>query len=276
MILVLPIRLTTGYESPALAGFPAVRTAAPDAIVTTPSSYLRYATWSYDPESGRWELLGGAPAGVDTLASTRRGVAGVNVAWRTRLNDAGYQLPWSPSQPPEDKAAWLFDAARKRWERMSDGPPSPQNLYEMTGLAYDSKRDRLLLHGGGQGRDELWELEIASRRWKKLDPAGDRPPTCTREAVYLPGEDVMLLYGPAPEARNTPALWAYVAAEERWRRVEIAPMTGIEAGARAGQNRAMVYDPTRDLVLLVLGTGGDQGRASVFALRYRHAEARFR
>lgn len=276
MILVLPIRLTTGYEPPALADFPAVRTAAPDAIVTTPSSYIRYATWSYDPESGRWQLLCGAPAGVDTLVTTRHGVVGVNVAWRTRLNDAGYQLPWSPSQPPEDKAAWLFEAAQKRWVRLSDGPPSPQNLYEMTALAYDPKRDRLLLHGAGRGRDELWELGFAARRWKNLEPAGDAPPSCLREAVYLPSEDVMLTYGPAPEARNTPALWAYVPAENRWRRVEIAPMTGIEAGARAGQNRALVYDPKRDLVLLVLGTGGDQGKASVFALRYRHAQARLK
>jgi hypothetical protein len=35
----------------------------------------------------------------------------------------------------------------------------------------------------------------------------------------------------------------------------------------------MVYDAKRDLVLLVLGTGGDEGKASVFAMRYSHAEA---
>jgi hypothetical protein len=144
----------------------------------------------------------------------------------------------------------------------------------MTGLAYDSKRDRILLHGAGQNRDELWTLELASRRWSKLEPSTP-PPACTREAVYLPQEDVLLLYGPSPEGRSTPALWAYPPTENAWRRVDIAPMTGIDAGSRAGQNRAMVYDPKRDLVLLVLGTGGDQGKTAVFALRYRHAQARF-
>jgi hypothetical protein len=275
MILALPIRLTTGYEPAALADFPAVRAAAPDAIATTPSSYLRYAAWSYDPATGRWEILGGAPAGVDTLVTTRHGVMGVNVSWRQRLNDAGYNLPWSPSQPPEDKAIWLLDASRKRWERLSEGQPSPQNLYEMTGLAYDSKRDRVLLHGAGQRRDELWSFEIAARRWKKLEPGGIRPPSATREAVYLPADDVALLYGPAPEDRNVPALWIYVCSEVAWRRADIPPMTGIDPRARAGQNRAMVYDSRRDLVLAVLGTGGDQGKAAVFALRYSHGKARF-
>jgi NAD(P)H-hydrate repair Nnr-like enzyme with NAD(P)H-hydrate epimerase domain len=36
-----------------------------------------------------------------------------------------------------------------------------------------------------------------------------------------------------------------------------------------------VYDPKRDLVLLVLGTGGDAGDTFVYAMRYRHAKALF-
>lgn len=44
----------------------------------------------------------------------------------------------------------------------------------------------------------------------------------------------------------------------------------IDPRNAARQNRAIVYDPKRELVLLVLGTGGDQGQASVCALRYRH------
>ena len=35
----------------------------------------------------------------------------------------------------------------------------------------------------------------------------------------------------------------------------------------------MVYDPKRGIVFLVLGGGGNEGKASVFALRYRHATA---
>jgi hypothetical protein len=47
----------------------------------------------------------------------------------------------------------------------------------------------------------------------------------------------------------------------------------VEPRQRASQNRAMVYDPRQDLVLLVLGSRGDAGPAIVFAMRYRREEA---
>ena len=148
--------------------------------------------------------------------------------------------------------------AAPRWERLgAPGDISPQNLYELTALVYDGKRNRLLLHGAGAKRDELWEFSIAARRWRNLNPKADpAAPPAMREAVYIPGQDVMLAYGGA--------LWAYLPGENAWRKLDIP-----EPAQRTGQNRAMVYDEARDLALLVLGAGGDDGRASVYALRYR-------
>ena len=192
MIMTRPIRLTTGYDPEGLRIFPTRLVAeyqgSRDALVSPPSSTVKDATWTYDPTTGQWELLGEAPIGVDTLVSTREGVMGVNINWPTRLNDAGYLLPWSPSQPPEDKAIFLLDVAHKRWQKLSEGQPSPQNLYEMSSLAYDSKRDQVILHGAGQRRDELWTFDIHSHRWKNMQPAvlnpqGAMPPVCAREAV---------------------------------------------------------------------------------------------
>ena len=97
---------------------------------------------------GTFELVGAAPEGLDTLLSTPHGVIGLNVNWPRRLNDAGYHLP-PAAQPPEDTALSLFDAKAGRWQRLGEKQPSPQNLYERTSLAYDSNRDRVLLHGGG-------------------------------------------------------------------------------------------------------------------------------
>jgi len=54
-------------------------------------------------------------------------------------------------------------------------------------------------------------------------------------------------------------LWEYSAAKNAWRRLAI-PFTST------GQNRAMVYDAKRDLVLLVLGV--NEGGAAVYGLRY--------
>jgi hypothetical protein len=277
MIMVHPIRLTTGYEPAALRAFPGEPRARPDARAKPPSSYVKNATWSFDPDSGQWELLGPAPPGLDTLVTARHGVLGVTVDWPSRLNDAGYLLPWSPDLPKQDNAVYRYSVARKQWERLGEPQASPQNLYELTTLAYDSRRDRLLLHGAGQARDELWAFDLKTNRWSPLKPtvagpAGSMPPVCNREAVCLPGPDVLLTFGPAREQRVAPALWAYAAGENQWRRVELAPPPGIEPRTAAGQNRALVYDSQHDLVLLVLGTSDDRGRASVYALRYRIAE----
>jgi hypothetical protein len=280
MIMVRPIRLTTGYSPACLRDFPGAPRAAGDARVRPPTSYVKYATWGFDPDSGRWEILGPAPAGLDTLVGTPHGVMGVNVDWPARLNDAGYLLPWGPDRPAEDTALFLFDAARKSWKRLGERQPSPQNLYELTTLAYDGKRDRVLLHGAGKDRDELWAFDLRTSRWQDLRPRVARParaapPVCNREGVYLPDQDVFLTYGPARERRDTAALWAYRGADNAWYQIALAAPPGIAPRIVAGQNRALVYDPKRDLVLLVVGVGGDQGKAQVYALRYRHAQARF-
>jgi hypothetical protein len=136
--MVHTIRLTTGYDPPALAGFSADRSVAADALLNPPSSYTRHITWSFDLATGRWELLGAAPLGLDTLVTTSHGVMGMNAHWPSRLNDAGYLLPYRPSQGGRDTAIYLFDARQSRWTRLDTSQPSPQNLYEMTSLAYDS------------------------------------------------------------------------------------------------------------------------------------------
>jgi hypothetical protein len=277
MIMVRTIRLTTGYAPEPLRAFPGAAESRPDAKAKPPSSYVKYATWSLDPDSGRWDILGPAPEGLDALVTTRHGVLGVNVDWPTRLNDAGYHLPWSPDQPPKDNAVFRFSAATRQWERLGTPQPSPQNLYETTSLVHDRKRDRLLLHGAGKNRKELWAFDLKTHQWTDLKPAvstpaGGAPPTCNREAVYLPAQDVMLTFGPAPGKRGGPALWAYLPVENAWHEVAMAPPPDIEPRTAAGQNRALVYDAKRDLVLLVLGTSGDRGRASVYALRYRHGQ----
>jgi hypothetical protein len=181
---------------------------------------------------------------------------GINVDWPARLNDAGYQLPWRAGIMAHDTAVSLFHAARRQWLRLDHPQPSPQNLYEMTALAYDTKRDRLILHGGGARRDELWTFDFASRRWVNRQPHGEAP-ACAREAVYLARHDLFLTLGTGQQ----PMLWSWSPAANEWRRLAIP----VPAN---GQNRAMVYDPKRDMLLLVAGTGGSSSDAAVYALRF--------
>ncbi|HUQ91366.1 MAG TPA: kelch repeat-containing protein [Bryobacteraceae bacterium] len=255
MIMARPIRLTSGYDPAPLRSYPSKKTTAPDAVVTQPSSYVKYATWSYNLRQRRWTILGPAPAGLDTLVTTPLGVMGVNVNWPGRLNDAGYQLPWNPALP-EDNAIYLLRDSK--WDRLSAPGPSPQNLYELTSLAFDTKRSQVILHGAGPNRNELWTFDLKTRRWQNRFPrviTGEEPPACTREAVYLPDPDAMLIQGPG--------MWQYLPGNNTWKKLPVSEPQ------RAGQNRAMVFDASRNLILLVLGSGGNDGKASVYGMRYR-------
>ena len=253
LVMVRPIRLTAGYEPEWLRPYPSLANVAPDALVNPPSSYVKYVTWVYEPGSKRWAIAGPAPAGLDTLVSTPLGVMGVPVNWPARLNDAGYQRLWSPSQPPEDNAVFLFRGTK--WERLGKPGLSPQNLYEMTSLAFDTKRGRLILHGGGARRDEVWAFDPKTGVWEDRKPAGEAPAPL-REAVYLPSQDAIFTYGAGS--------WIYQPASNAWRELDIP-----DPPQRAGQNLALVYDPKRDILFLVLGAGGDAGRASVYAMKLR-------
>jgi hypothetical protein len=278
MIMSKRIRLTMGYDPEPLRAFAESRRPQAAALVNPPSSYVKYSTWSYDHDTREWALLGSAPAGVDTLVSTPHGVMGVNVDWPARLNDSGYDLPWSPDQPETDNAVYLFDAASRQWQRLGEPQASPQNLYELTSLAYDSKRDQLILHGGGKNRDELWTFDLKAKRWKNLQPVvaaprGAQPPAASRAAVYIPRDDVFVIHGRAPDSRGASAMWAYRLESNEWTRLDIPPAPGVEASANVSQNRALLYDEKRDVVLLVLGTRGDDGLTHVFAMRYSDGQA---
>lgn len=262
MIMARSITLTEGYQ--------------PEWLKSETSACPRCATWTYALESQRWGRVASAPPGLTALVTTPRGVIGATVPWGSRLDRRGYLLPGGDEA--EDNPLYLFNAARNQWIRLGEPQPSPGNLYEMTSVAYDTRREQVILHGGGKRRDQLWIFNLKTKQWKNMEPkvaapAGSAPPECTRESVYLPGDDVVLIYGPSRKDRSRPALWEYNVGENVWRLVEIPPMTEVEPRHRASQNRAMVYDPKHDLVLLVLGSRGDAGPAVVFAMRYRRAQA---
>jgi hypothetical protein len=153
---------------------------------------------------------------------------------------------------------YLYRAEQRRWERLDKpGTDGPQNLYELTSLAYDSVRDRIILHGGGLRRDELWTFDLRSRAWSNMRPRSEGPPPeCSREAVYLPEQDSLVTLGEH--------LWIWKASENAWRKLQVPFEKSPPA---ADKNRAMVYNPKRKIVFLVIGDSGDDGVARLYALR---------
>ena len=66
------------------------------------------------------------------------------------------------------------------------------------------------------------------------------------------------------------ALFVYRADDNSWAPLN-APMPPRVSLGEYNENRAMVYDAKHDVVLLVLGEGGDMGRAVVYGMRYQPA-----
>lgn len=257
------ILLTAGYEPEPLRGIEPRNPDLGTGEAFTRSSYRKWVTTIFDPTTEKTRVLCSGVPGLDLTVSTPHGVMGVDHYWDTVEARVKSNAP---------NSVYLLDVARREWRKLPNPGPWPQNLYEMTSLVYDSRRDQLILHGGGPQRDELWVYKLPGGRWEKVQPgfdasSGGKPPVCLREAVYLPKWDVMLTAG-LPAGSRGGALYAYHVGENRWYRLNIAPPPGREASDVVSQNRAWTYDPSNDLVYMVLGgTRGDLGTAQVFALR---------
>ncbi len=260
------IYLTAGYEPDFLKSYWPLKPDFGQGENFKQSGYQKWVTWTYEPRTEKWELLCPVPPGLDLLVTTPKGVAGVNYYWE-RVDGA-------------DNAVYMLDVAGRKWNRLSAEGARPRNLYELTALVYDSKRNQVILHGGGPKQDELWRFALAGGQWEKVEPqfaagAGGKPPVCEREAVYIPGEDVFLTAGAVAGAKDPPAVWAYDVGENRWYKTDIPAPPGKRVNDLVGQNRAWTYDPRHNLVLMVLGDRpGDDSRAQVFALRYDHGKVK--
>ena len=247
--------LTGGYEPDAFKPF--------DERDTGRSSYKKWVTTTYRPADEHWEILAGGPPGLDLTVTTPKGVMAVDYHW--------------DSVDSTENSVYLLDVARRRWSKLTTTGPRPRNLYEMTALVYDSTRDQLILHGAGPQRNELWRFPLSAHAWEKIEPrfaAGvTAPPVARREAVYIPGEDVLLTAGQPAGSKDPPGVYAYHVGQNRWLKTDIAPPSGKRASDIGGQNRAWTYDPKHNLVLMVLGDrAGDRAVAQVFALRYSRAQ----
>jgi len=271
------IGLTAGYEPECLKD---IEPRSPDfgsGENFTRSGYLKWVTWTFDPVTEQWELLCSGRPGLDLTVSTPRGVMAVNHNWGAVNRKDGPDMVLFNGMKVKENAVFLLDVAGRSWKKLTRTGPWPQNLYELTALAYDTRRDRVILHGGGPERTELWIFNPETGLWRKMDPAvkgGGGAPVCRREGVYIRSEDVFFTCGYAPGSSDNPAVYAYRVAENAWYRVEIPPPEGCEPWSIAQQNRSITYDPGHNLVLMVLGEKtGDLADAVVYGMRYNHAKA---
>lgn len=270
------IYLTAGYEPDFLREYYPQNPDFGEGENFERSGYAKWVTWTYDPAEEEWEILCPCNPGLDLMVTTPRGVMAVDYNWGAvnRLDRPDAVI--FQGEKVVENAVYLLDVAGREWEKLSTSGPWPQNLYELTALVYDDKRERLLLHGGGEKRDELWEFSIGSRSWRKLSPSGPAP-VCGREAVYLSAEDLFFTLGSPAGDSDRVGVYVYIPVKNSWRFVDIDPPAGRDGRVLVSQNRALTYDPEHNVVLMVLGErrAGDISEAQVYALRFNLGSSDF-
>lgn len=103
---------------------------------------------------------------------------------------------------------WAFDTAGRGWRRLDAAGPSPRNLYAAVRC---EGRPRLLLFGGrteAGDSDELWELDLERDAWSPV-AARDGAPAArsSHDAAWLPGRDVVLVFGGRSGESDLDELW---------------------------------------------------------------------
>ncbi|HET7725971.1 MAG TPA: kelch repeat-containing protein [Candidatus Limnocylindrales bacterium] len=120
---------------------------------------------------------------------------------------------------------------------VGDGP-RPREDHTLTVVG-----DRALLFGGRDGSrvfDDLWSLDLATRRWEQLDPEGERPAArFGHEAVAVAGLGLVVYAGQAGPTTFFGDLWAFNPATGRWTEL---PATGARPVPRYGSCMAVASD----------------------------------
>ena len=208
-------------------------------LVFAPHDY----TYFFDPVQGRWSRSPEKnPYRADfynvTVCATPQGA----VVWADRRQGGD--------------GLWRLDAASRTWRELPvKGAALPNKSPDQHGLAFDSKRNRLLFFSNAdkhKGDVLAYDLQSAEARW--LESRGhSHAAVPSRETVYLPDQDLVLL---AARTRiNDRSLWlAYDCAGNAWKTLELPGDDPIGKGTSGGafhNSVGMMYDPTRKLVWFV-------------------------
>jgi hypothetical protein len=196
-------------------------------------------TYFFDPRPGAWSR---SPARspfrpnmyVVTLATTPKGV----VAWAERPKDR------------TQTALWRLGAASRTWEELPLSGSLPRVGPDQHGMAYDSRRDRLLLfsHAEPKNAGDVVEVDLSTGQARALGPSGrERAAVPARETVYLPDEDLVMIGAHVPPAGRKPLWLFYDCAQNRWRGAEL-PGEDPVGNLVFNNSIGLMYDPNRKLV----------------------------
>lgn len=196
----------------------------------------------FDPKAGKWSRSSERNPFrpnmyVVTLCPTPQGVA----VWADTLN-GGVGL-------------WRLDASARAWKALPLKGTLPAKSPDQHGMAYDSKRDRLLFFSNAdKNKGDVAGYDFKSGEAKWLNAAGkEKAAVNSRETIYLPELDAVLVG--ARVSVDGKQLWAlYDCGKNAWFGVELPGADPIGKGTQGtsfNNSMGLMYDPNRKLIWAV-------------------------
>jgi hypothetical protein len=209
-----------------------------------------------------WPQVRRHPTWVLDLASER---------WKPLPGPAVHFFPYATAYDPgrrvvigyKEEGVFELRPQPIGWTKLA----GPGLLGYANSAVFDTKHDALVVYGGHTGTDDIVTYEPATRRHRKMPTPGPRPPKASSRPMAFHagiGQTVMLFDS---KSEGDPALpgpghaetWLYDLGRDAWTRL------AARLPFRLGMNYNLVYDPRRDLLLLV--AGGPAQPTSVWGLR---------
>lgn len=190
-------------------------------------------------------------------------------------NDAyGMQIRYTKHGMLAWNGGWLFDSKAKAWNKMAIKGNMPGGGVDSSGLAYDSKRDRMLFFTlGGYAKPydgQIHALDMNTLQVAPLNPAGMNPSgrwdLFLREVTHIPDSDLFLWsYRLNINGKAAPDLFpAYDAAKNRWVTVKLAMPADAKPFDRSAVCISLHWDAKRGL----LWCGDASWDGGVYVLRF--------
>jgi hypothetical protein len=165
----------------------------------------------------------------------------------TLVNTPKGTIVWT-GLPGRETALQLLDSKARTWSKLPITGTLPLTTYDQHGVAYDAKRDRLLLFSGvdkNKGDVMAYDMKTGEAKW--LNAAGKaKAGVASRNALYLPEADAVLI-GNRITADGGKKPWLlYDCEKNAWFAVTMAG--GDPLDKTPHYDLGLMHDPKRKLI----------------------------
>jgi hypothetical protein len=224
-------------------------------LIFAPHEY----TYSFDPRQGKWTRF------------KERNPWRPNFYIVTVCATPAGAVVWAERREGGSDGLWRLNAESRTWKALPLKGTLPTKSPDHHGMAYDSKRDRLLFFsdlGASKGDVAEYDFKTGQARW--LNPAAKAKALApSRETIYLTDADMVLIGGRVRDEGGSFHWLAYDCAKNAWLGIELEGNDPIGKSA-FNNSMGLMFDPTRKLIWAV----GQYSHVSV--LRLDPATARLR